>query len=122
MSSNMLIPAKCEYCKKDFIAKTTKTRFCTLDCARNSYKKNQREEKIAKAIKKVNTKPESRLVITYNELKEKELLTINEACQLLNITHVTLRRWLKAKKITSSRLGKKHLISKSHINNLLALN
>jgi excisionase family DNA binding protein len=115
----MEIPAVCEHCRKDFTAKTTKTRFCTLDCARNSYKEKQRNEKIAKAIEKVRTKPESRLVITHSELKDKELLTINEACQLLNITHITLRRWLKSKRITSSRLGKKHLIKRSHIDKLI---
>jgi excisionase family DNA binding protein len=113
MSSNMLIPAKCEHCKKEFTAKTTKTRFCTLDCARDAYKDKQRKEKIAKAIEKVNTKSETRLVITHSELKEKELLTINETSQLLNITPVTLRRWIKAERIITSRLGKKHLIKRS---------
>jgi excisionase family DNA binding protein len=119
MSSNMLIPAKCEYCKKDFIAKTTKTRFCTLDCARDAYKERQRNEKIAQAITTTDKQPTVRLVLPHAELKDKELLTIKETCQLLSITNVTLRRWIKSKRILSSRLGKKHLIKRSHIDELI---
>ena len=39
--------------------------------------------------------------VDYTSIQTKELLTINEACILLNITHVTLRRWLKDSVLTS---------------------
>jgi excisionase family DNA binding protein len=79
----------------------------------------KRNNLITKAAQKVTTKSESKPVITYQELKDKELLTIKETCILLNITHVTLRRWIKSKRVISSRLGKKHLINRIHINDLI---
>ncbi len=115
----MLIPTECKQCRKEFTAKTTKTRFCSHNCARASYKEKKRNSHIAQAIQKVIVKQEPKTIITYQELKDKELLTINETCILLNITHVTLRRWIKSKRIISSRLGKKHLINRIHINDLI---
>lgn len=53
-------------------------------------------------------------------LAGKELLTITEASALLNITHVTLRRWIKEGRIQSARIGKKHVIKRSHIDELIA--
>jgi len=115
----MFIPTECQHCKKEFTAKTTKTRFCSHNCARASYKEKKRNTHIAEAIQKITIKPNQKSAITYKELKDKELLTINETCTLLNITHVTLRRWIKSKRIISSRLGKKHLISRIYIDNLI---
>ena len=35
-------------------------------------------------------------LVNYGNLNEKEFLTINDCSQLLNVTAVTLRRWIKA--------------------------
>lgn len=121
MSSNIRLTKTCEYCKQEFEAKTIYTRYCSHSCNRKGYKEDQRHKKIHTAIVKEIVKPKARLhtSINYSSIQTKELLTINEACALLNITHVTLRRWLKENVITSSRIGKKHLIKHSEINQLL---
>jgi excisionase family DNA binding protein len=112
----------CEYCKNEFEARTIYTKYCSHTCNRKAYKEAQRETKIKTAVVKVIVKSQGKLItsLDYTSIQSKELLTINEACALLNVTHVTLRRWLKENVISSSRIGKKHLIKRMHLNDLIA--
>ena len=50
MSSNMQLGFVCEYCKKEFTAKKTTTRFCSHNCARQSHKERTRNAKIETAL------------------------------------------------------------------------
>jgi excisionase family DNA binding protein len=61
----------------------------------------------------------TRIKVNFQELCGKELLTITEASALLNITHATLRRWIKENRVISSRIGKKHLIKREHLDALI---
>ena len=124
MSTNIRVKRKCEYCKKEFTAKTIRTRYCSHQCNSRAYKKIKSEEKIkqAKRIYKVKGPdvPVNRNASwDYTQIQSKQLLTINEACVLLSITQVTIRRWLKEGIITSGRIGKKHLIQREHLTHLL---
>ncbi len=56
------------------------------------------------------------------QIENKPLLTLNEAAQVLNITPVTLQRWLKAGIIKSSRLGKKHLFDRKMLDKKYQIN
>jgi len=47
-------------------------------------------------------------------------LTINDCRQLLNITSVTLRRWIKDGVIETKCVGKKHIIKRESIDSMLA--
>jgi excisionase family DNA binding protein len=121
MSTNIRVIKTCEYCNKKFEAKTLHTRYCSHICNSRHYKQIARNKKIKTAVAKEAVKPKAQLLtpIDYSSIQIKELLTIREACALLNITHVTLRRWLKSNLLTSSRIGKKHLIKRSEINQYL---
>lgn len=122
MSSNIRIEKVCEYCKNEFIAKTIKTRYCSHSCNNKAYKEAARSEKIKTAYNPINTKTSQKLVtasVSYDTLSKKELLTVAETCLLLNITSVTLRRWIKVGIIKTSRLGKKHIISRTEIDSNL---
>jgi excisionase family DNA binding protein len=46
MSSNLRIKKICQFCYSEFIAKTTKTKYCSLRCAQRAYKQRVRDEKI----------------------------------------------------------------------------
>ena len=61
-----------------------------------------------------------KIKVNFPELAGKELLTITEASAFINITHVTLRHWIKEQRIISSRIGKKHLIKRIHLDALIA--
>jgi len=121
MSSNIRITKTCEYCNKEYTAQTIRTRYCSHQCNRNAYRLDKRRKKIEGAKKSIQVTPKGKFhnANDYLAIQNKELLTINESCALLNITHVTLRRWLKDGIVESSRLGKKHLIKRSHLNQLI---
>lgn len=123
MSSKIRVIRTCEYCNNDFEAKTVYTKYCSHTCNRKAYKEALRTAKVNTAIASHVVKPKAKLItnIDYSSIQVKELLTINETCALLNITHVTLRRWIKEAVITSSRIGKKHLIKRTDINQLLVI-
>ncbi|TWF33686.1 excisionase family DNA binding protein [Chitinophaga polysaccharea] len=121
MSSNIRLNKVCQHCQQEFIAKTMLTRYCSHACNRKAYKQAKREEKLKSAIHDVSVQPTIlSTAISWHTLEDKLLLNLKEAAQLLNISPLTLRRWLKDGIITSSRLGKKHLFDRVEIKMKLA--
>lgn len=49
--------------------------------------------------------------------KEEQLLQIEEACQLLKVSKVTIHKWKKHKKIISYRIGRKIYFKKDELMN-----
>ena len=118
MSSNIKILKICDYCKKEFTARKTTSKTCSDDCAKRFYKLKQRNEKIAR----VNIETENKrkplphiLVEEIEIIQAKENLTLIEGAILLNISPLTLRRWILSGKIKSTKVGKKHLIKRNHL-------
>lgn len=119
MSSNMHIERVCKFCNSKFIARTTKTQYCSNKCSSRAYKQAARREKLEIARVEESITGKFRTKVKFLELEGKQLLTITEASAYLNITHLTLRRWIKEKRILSSRIGKKHLIRKDYLDTLI---
>ena len=112
----MRIVKICQYCKNEFIAKKTNSRTCSDTCAKRLYKRNQRNKKIAHAEIKTKFTQRPDLFIEENQMRAiqvKENLTLKEAAILLNISALTLRRWILSGKVKSDKVGRKHLILKS---------
>ncbi len=122
MSSNIRIVKICEYCKKDFIAKTTTTKSCSDACAKRFYKLKIKNDKIAQANLKTEIKRQPKSYVTENEIKAihaKQNLTLKEAAILLNITPLTLRRCTLYGKIKASKIGKKWMFDSRQIENYI---
>jgi excisionase family DNA binding protein len=121
MSTNIRVTRECEYCKKEFTAKTIHTRYCSHNCNSRAYKKIKAIEKVEGVKRSLKVDPSGKIksAFDYSTIRNKELLTIKETCAFLNITDVTLRRWLKEGVILSCRIGKKHLIKRSHLDKLI---
>ena len=118
MSSNMQILKTCDYCKGEFIAKKTSSKTCSDHCAKRLYKLNQREKKIQQAVIKEEVKKKPSAFVDEREVKAiqaKDNLTLKEAALLINISPLTLRRWVFAGKLASVKVGKKHLFQKRSI-------
>ena len=118
MSSNIKIVKICEYCNNEFIAKTTTTKCCSDNCSKRFYKLKIKNDKIAQADFKTETKRKPKNFITEEEIKSiqaKENLTLIEAAILLNISPLTLRRWTLAGKMNSKKVGKKHLYVRENL-------
>lgn len=102
MSSNIRIKKRCEFCKEVFIAKTTKTRYCSLICNKKDYKKKDREKKIAAV-----PDPEINDIININN---KDFLTVKETAEILNMSKRTVYRLLQAGQINSYNFSQRKLM------------
>ncbi|WP_132053093.1 helix-turn-helix domain-containing protein [Pseudocnuella soli] len=125
MSSNMKILKTCEYCNQEFIARKTTSKTCSDDCAKRLYKLKQRNSKIQQAEIKEEIKRKPKAFVTEDEIRAiqaKEFLTLKEAALLLNVSPLTLRRWVLAGKVKSERMGKKHMFPKLSITALIQKN
>jgi len=99
MTSYIEITRICEFCGKPFTAKTTVTRFCSLNCARKSYKKKLRENKIVEARNKLIHQNNNEKIIN---LKDREYFSVREASLLLGISKRTIYRLIKERIIIAA--------------------
>ena len=121
MSSNIRINRICKYCGEVFVAKTFKTQFCSHSCNSKDYKKREKIRKIEESKEEYksdlkNSKSES---MNMEELKSKIYLSIAEVCLLIGMSDSTIRKFVKEGRLKTIRLGKKHLILKSQIEDLM---
>ena len=121
MSSNIRINRICKYCGEVFVAKTFKTQFCSHSCNSKDYKKREKIRKIeeSKEEYKSDLKNSKSQSMNMEELKSKIYLSIAEVCLLVGMSDSTVRKFVKEGKLKTIRLGKKHLILKSQIENLM---
>ena len=115
MSSNIEIERICQHCNKDFIAKTTVTRYCSDDCAKKAYKARKRAEKIGVSvaeIQQIRQKP-------IEDLKAREFLTVKNVAQLLNCSVRSVYCYIENGKIKATNIGQRLIrVKRSEIDKL----
>lgn len=116
MSSNMRIPKTCICCGETFIAKTTKTKYCSHACNKRYYKKKKRDEKIEQALEAEKAKVPD--VTLLERISKKEFLSIKEAVVLIGVSERTFYRLMKDGVIKYSKIGRRTIIQRSAIENL----
>ncbi|AQW89699.1 excisionase family DNA-binding protein [Elizabethkingia anophelis] len=125
MSSNIRINRVCNYCNQKFVAKTFTTKYCSHKCNQRDYKKRIKEEKLLKSKEEylIDSKISKLKKVTptfdIELLKSKSYLSISEVCVLMNMCDSTVRKLIKEERIKTIRLGKKHIIPKSQLDNLV---
>ncbi|MGJ8667540.1 MAG: helix-turn-helix domain-containing protein [Patiriisocius sp.] len=116
MSSNIRIDRICEHCNRNFIAKTTVTRFCGDKCAKAAYKKRRKNEKINKS----NTQTLKIKIDPINIIQIKDYLTVREIASLLNISERSTYRLIDSGKLNASNLSERLIrIKRTEIEKLL---
>lgn len=116
MSSNLSINRVCEYCKNTFVAKTTRTRFCSLKCNSRNYKLLLREQKIKQSNSETELIKNRKSIENIEDLKERDFLTVKDASLLLNISTKTLYRLIERHEINSFNFSsRKTLIRRKDI-------
>jgi len=121
MSSNLRIIKICAFCKQEFVARKTTTETCSDPCAKRLYKFRVREKAISRARAETMVKREGKAFVTEEQVKviqAKEWLTLKDAAMLLNISPLTLRRWVLAGKVTSKKVGKKHAFARAALSGM----
>lgn len=116
MSSNIRITRVCECCGNEFIAQTTRTRYCSHKCNSRHYKLRQKEKKIEKS----NQETHSVLSKPIEDIKAKEYLSIDDVCTLLGVSRWTVWRGIKRTDIKALKIGRRTLIKRSEIDKLFS--
>ena len=116
MSSSITIQRICQYCSKEFTARTTVTKFCSLPCAGRAYKARKRAEKVEKSndeTLKVKNKP-------IEELKAKEFLSVKDLALLLGCSTRTAYRLIEKGKINAVNLSERLTrVKRSELNKIM---
>ena len=119
MSTNIRLAKNCEFCGKDFIAKTTVTKYCGDPCAKRAYKARKRNEKIGGAkneTKRNFPKPSEKHLET---IQEKDFLTVSEVGTLLRLSKPTIYRLIKEGNLKAVKFSQRSTrIKRSDIDNL----
>lgn len=116
MSSNLSVNRVCEYCKNPFVAKTTKTRFCSSICNGRNNKMLIRNLKIEKSNFETNNTKANDSDKNLETLKIKDFLTVKDTAQLLGISTKTIYRLIERKEINSFNFSaRKTLIRRKDI-------
>ena len=97
MSSNIVVKRSCDFCKKLFEAKTTKTRYCSHLCNQRDYKKNLKLNK----IEKTNTETKLNVLGSIIDINSKDFLTVKEAAVLLNMSSKTVYRLIEQNELNA---------------------
>jgi len=85
----------CEFCRNEFVAKTTVTQCCSDACAKRFYKVKKRNGAMSRAKVETMVKQKPKAFITEEQVRmiqAKEWLILKEAALLLNVSPLTLRR------------------------------
>jgi predicted DNA-binding protein (UPF0251 family) len=77
--------------KNTFIARTTRTRYCSHTCNSRAYKANEKQA----VVEKITTKTEAALTGDLIKIKAMEYLNVNQAAPLYGISRRTIYRLVK---------------------------
>jgi excisionase family DNA binding protein len=114
MSTNIRVKRICQFCGKEFEAKTTVTQFCGDVCAKRAYKARVKAAKIETSNKEtlqVVNRPIA-------QIQEREFLSITQACHLLGVSRVTLWRLMRRGRLAGVKMGKRTILKRSAIDML----
>lgn len=100
MASNIRLNRICGLCGKDFIAKTTLTKYCGDPCAKRAYKARMRESKIQASNRETRQ-------VKVNRIEQKEFLTAREAAILLNCSIRSIYNYIELGTIPATNLGQR---------------
>lgn len=120
MATNIRVEKICQYCNKEFIAKTLRTRYCSHTCNSKAYKAKKRAEKFQKAEETSPTTTLPRPAETsLNIIQDKEFLTVDEVSKLLRMSKATVYRIIKEGKLKAIKVSERNTrILRSEIDNL----
>jgi len=114
MSSNIQVQRVCEHCHKAFVARTTRTRYCSHACNSRAYKVKIRDLKIEVS----NDESLQTIIQPVEFLKAKPYLSVNDTCSILGISKRTLYRMLERGDISAGKAGRRTLIQRTELDKL----
>lgn len=104
MSTNIRIQSTCDYCGKDFIAKTLKTRYCSHTCNSRDYKKKLKNKRLNQEVKH---RKDNQISKDLESLKDREYLSAKDAAVIVGCSTKTIYRLINDGTIKGVNLSKR---------------
>ena len=117
MSSNIEVIRICEHCKKQFTARTTRTRYCSHICNSRGYKSLVHKGKVEKS----NNEIVQLLNTDLEKIKPLEFLKITQATLLFGISRSTLYRLVNNGQLDIAKFGKRTVIRRCDLDAFFAI-
>lgn len=117
MSSNMKIIRICEFCKEQFTAKTTRTKYCSHRCNSRAYKVKDRNEKVEAS----NQETAANFSADLERIRLREFLNITQASLLLGISRRTIYRLIDRGELNTAKYGTRSVIRKCDLEAFFAI-
>ena len=117
MSSKIEVIRICEHCKKQFTARTTRTRYCSHICNSRGYKSLVRKGKVEKS----NNEIVQLLNTDLEKIKPLEFLKITQATLLFGISRSTLYRLVNNGQLDIAKFGKRTVIRRCDLEAFFAI-
>jgi excisionase family DNA binding protein len=118
MSSKIFVQRVCQWCSRQFTARTTVTKYCSDTCAKRAYKAGLRNKKIEISNEETRRKTQPK----HDLIKIKEFLTVTETAALLSSSRQTIYNLINAGKIKAVNIKfKKTLISRREVDKLFLM-
>lgn len=117
MSSNIEIKRICEFCKQEFTARTTKTRFYSHKCASRNHKVLTRKGKVEKSNLETALIRNTGL----EEIKLREFLNITQAGLLFGISRRTIYRLINRGEVNIAKFGKRSVLKRCDLESFFAV-
>lgn len=108
MSSNIEIQKICQFCKNQFTAKKTTTKYCSLKCSSKAYKQRDKNQKIENTNLETITIKNKTLL----NIKLKEYLTVKEVSLLLGFSTRTIYRLINQNKVIAYNFSERMTVIK----------
>lgn len=83
MSSNITVQRICQYCGKEFTARKTVTKYCSLACTRRAYKERIRDQKIEAA--EINPADPKLPPSKSPTINNREFLSVEQTAELMGV-------------------------------------
>lgn len=119
MSSNIKIKRVCEHCHAVFMARTTRTRYCSHKCNSRAYKAQERNQKLQQSQTETEDALISPALSSPPPSLPKILITVQELSALINLSHRTIYRVMKDEKFPKLKVGKRLLFNKEAVINYM---
>ena len=117
MSSNIEVIRICEHCKKQFTAKTTRTRYCSSICNSRGYKALVRKGKVEKS----NNDTVQLLNTDLEKIKPLEFLKITQASLLFGISRSTIYRLVNQGHLDIAKFGRRTILRRCDLESFFAI-
>lgn len=123
MSSNIQVTRICQHCNKEFIAKTTVTKFCSDQCRKRNYKLKHTQDKIIKSDIETQLIRSEKAFSPIKDISNKEFLSVTEVSHLIGCSRQNVYKLINTGKLKASNpLERKTIIRRSDVDRMLKEN